>query len=92
MKEYATGSIRNVALVGHGSSGKTSLAEALLHNSGATTRIGRVEDGTTASDFDDEEMRRKISIYTSVIPCEYRDSKINLLDTPGFTDVVGEVK
>ncbi len=92
MKEYATGSIRNVALVGHGSAGKTSLAEALLYNSGATTRIGRVEDGSTASDFDDEEIRRKISIYTSLIPCEYRDQKINLLDAPGFTDFVGEVK
>jgi elongation factor G len=92
MKEYGTGSIRNVALVGHGSSGKTSLAEALLNNTGATTRIGKIEDGTTASDFDEEEIRRKISIYTSVIPCEYQNHKINLLDTPGFTDFVGEVK
>ena len=92
MKEYATGSIRNVALVGHGSSGKTSLAEAMLHNCEHTTRIGKIEDGTTASDFDDEETRRKISIYTSILPCEYHDHKINLLDTPGFTDFVGEVK
>jgi elongation factor G len=92
MKEYGTGSIRNVALVGHGSAGKTSLAEALLHNTGATTRLGKIEDGTTASDFDEEETRRKISIYTSLIPCEYQDHKINLLDTPGFTDFVGEVK
>ncbi|MBI3360353.1 MAG: elongation factor G [Chloroflexi bacterium] len=92
MKEYATEFIRNVALVGHGSSGKTMLAEALLFNSGGTTRIGKIEDGTTISDFDEEEIRRKISIYTSLIPCEYQNCKINLLDTPGFTDFVGEVK
>ena len=92
MKEYATGSIRNVALVGHGSAGKTSLAEALLYTCGATTRIGKIDDGSTLSDFDDEETRRKISVYTSVLPCEYKDHKINVLDTPGFTDFVGEVK
>jgi elongation factor G len=91
MKEYTTEFLRNVALVGHGSSGKTMFAEAMLHHTGATTRLGRIEDGTTASDYDEEEIRRKISLYTSVIPLEYRDHKINLLDAPGYTDFVGEV-
>jgi elongation factor G len=91
MKEYNTASIRNVALVSHSSAGKTMLAEAILHFSGATTRLGKIEDGTTASDFDEEEIRRGISLYTSMIPIEYKDKKINLLDTPGYTDFVGEV-
>jgi elongation factor G len=92
MKEYAADKIRNVALIGHGGSGKTSLVEALLHVSGATTRVGRIEDGNTVSDFDDEEIRRRISLYTSLIPIEYQEHKINFLDTPGFPDFVGEVK
>ncbi|MEW6180820.1 MAG: elongation factor G [Chloroflexota bacterium] len=91
MKEYTTESIRNVALASHSSAGKTMLAEAMLHLTGATTRLGRVEDGTTVSDFDEEEIRRGISLYTSVLPVEYRDVKINLLDTPGYTDFIGEV-
>jgi elongation factor G len=92
MKEYATDRIRNVAMVGHGSAGKTTLAEALLHFTGATTRMGKIEEGNTISDFDDEEIRRKISLSASVIPLEYLDTKINLIDTPGFPDFVGEVK
>jgi len=92
MKEYAAEKIRNVALIGHGGSGKTSLVEALLHVAGATTRVGRIEDGNTVSDFDEEEIRRRISLYSSVIPVEYQDHKINFLDTPGFPDFVGEVK
>src|SRR5574338_413686 len=91
MKEYTTEFLRNVALVSHGGAGKTMLAEALLHFTGATTRLGKVEDGTTTSDYDEEEIRRKISLYTSVIPLEFRDTKINLLDAPGYTDFVGEV-
>jgi elongation factor G len=91
MKEYTTDAIRNVALVSHGGAGKTTLVEALLHSTGATTRMGRVEDGSTSSDFDDEEIRRGISLYTSVAPVEYRDVKINILDTPGFLDFIGEV-
>jgi len=91
MKEYTTESIRNIALASHSSAGKTMLAEAMLHLTGATTRLGRVEDGTTISDFDEEEIRRGISLYTSVLPVEYRDVKINLLDTPGYTDFIGEV-
>ncbi|MBI3737441.1 MAG: elongation factor G [Chloroflexi bacterium] len=91
MKEYTTEFLRNIALVSHGSAGKTMLADAFLHVTGATTRLGKIEDGTTTSDYDDEEIRRKISLYTSVIPIEYRDHKINVLDAPGFTDFVGEV-
>lgn len=91
MKEYSTDKIRNVVLASHSGAGKTILCEAFLHTTGATTRMGRIEDGTTASDFDDEEIRRTISLSTSVIPVEYRDVKINLLDTPGYTDFVGEV-
>ena len=91
MKEYTTEFIRNIALVSHGGAGKTMLAEAFLHVTGATTRLGKVEDGTTASDYDDEEHRRKISIYTSVIPVEHKNYKINFLDAPGYTDFVGEM-
>ena len=91
MKEYTTEFIRNIALVSHCSAGKTMLTEAFLHFTGATTRLGRIEDGTTVSDFDDEEHRRSISLYTSVIPVEYKNVKINFLDTPGYTDFVGEV-
>jgi elongation factor G len=91
MKEYATDAIRNVALIGHGSAGKTTLVEAFLHFTGASTRLGKIEDGTTISDFEDEEIRRKISLSTAVIPIEFQECKINLLDTPGFPDFVGEV-
>ncbi len=91
MKEYTTESIRNVAVVSHGSAGKTMLTEAFLHTSGGTTRLGKIEDGTTLSDYDEEEIRRGISIYTSVIPVEYKNTKINFLDTPGYNDFVGEV-
>jgi len=91
MKEYTTEFLRNIALVSHGSGGKTMLAEAFLHVTGATTRLGKIEDGTTVSDHDEEEIRRKLSLYTSVLPVEYKDHKINVLDTPGYTDFVGEV-
>ena len=90
MKEYTTEFIRNVALVSHGGAGKTMLAEAFLHATGATSRLGKVEDGTAVSDYDDEEHRRKISIYSSLIPIEHRDHKINIIDAPGYTDFVGE--
>jgi elongation factor G len=91
VKRYATDHIRNVALVGHGGSGKTSLAEALLHRSGAINRLGRVEDGTTVSDYDPEEQRRSISLSLSLAPFEWRDHKINLIDTPGYADFIGDV-
>ncbi len=91
MAKYRTEQIRNVAILGHGGSGKTTLTEALLYKMGATSRMGRVDDGTTVSDWDAEEHRRKISINLSVIPVEYDNIKINLLDTPGYLDFVGEV-
>ncbi len=91
MKEYTTENIRNIALVSHGSGGKTMLAEAFLHATGGTTRLGKIEDGTTVSDFEDEEIRRKLSLSTTVIPVEYKNYKINVLDTPGYTDFIGEV-
>ncbi|MDI6695033.1 MAG: elongation factor G [Anaerolineales bacterium] len=91
MKEYTTDQIRNIAMVSHSGAGKTMLAEAFLHFTGATTRLGKVEDGTTVSDFEEEEIRRKLSLSTAILPVEYRDCKINLLDTPGYTDFVGEV-
>lgn len=91
MKVYPTAGIRNVALVGHGGTGKTSLAEAMIFNTGATKRMGKVDDGNTISDFSPEEIRKKITISTSLVPCEYRDHKINLLDTPGYSDFYFEV-
>lgn len=90
MKEYTSESIRNVVLVSHSSAGKTMLAESCLHVTGGTTRLGKIEDGTTVADFDEEEIRRGISVYTSVVPVEYKDLKINLLDTPGYYDFIGE--
>jgi elongation factor G len=91
VKRYATGQIRNVALVGHSGAGKTSLAEALLHRAGAISRLGRVEDGTTACDHDPEEQKRGISLSLAVAPFEWRDHKVNLIDTPGYADFMGDV-
>jgi len=91
MKEYLTEKIRNVALVSHSSAGKTILTEALLHATGALTRLGSIQDGNTTSDYDDEEIRRGISLSTSVLPVEFDGYKLNLLDTPGYSDFVGEV-
>ncbi|MGE5417253.1 MAG: elongation factor G [Acidobacteriota bacterium] len=92
MKVYPTPQIRNIAVIAHGGSGKTSLTEAMLFNTGASSRLGKVDDGNTVSDYLPEEVKRKMSISTSLVPCEYRDCKINLLDTPGFADFFGEVK
>ena len=91
MKEYSSKNIRNVALVSHSSAGKTILTEAFLHFTGVTTRLGAINEGNTVADFDEEEIRRGISLYASVIPIEFKDVKINLLDTPGYTDFVGEM-
>ena len=91
MKRYSTAQIRNVALVGHGGAGKTSLAEALLHRAGAINRMGRVEDGSTTCDFDPEERQRGLSLSLAVAPFEWRDHKINLVDTPGYADFIGDV-
>jgi elongation factor G len=91
MKEYTTEAIRNIALVSHGGAGKTMLVEAFLHATGVTTRLGKIEDGTTTADFEDEEIRRGLSLSTAILPVEYKNCKLNLLDTPGYTDFVGEV-
>jgi elongation factor G len=91
MKEYATELIRNVALVSHGGAGKTSLGEAMLFLTDVINRMGKVEDGNTVSDFEEEEIRRSLSLSTSILPVEFNDHKVNLLDTPGYTDFIGEV-
>ena len=91
MKQYATEKIRNAAILGHGGCGKTSLSEALLYLTKATDRQGKVSDGNTVSDFDAEEKKRGTSVSTSVLPLEYKDVKINLLDTPGMFDFAGEM-
>ena len=92
MKSYPTENIRNVVLVGHGGAGKTSLAEAMLFRSGATTRLGRATDGNTVCDFDDEEIRRQISVGTALAPVEWDGHKINVLDAPGYADFIGETR
>lgn len=91
MKEYSPENIRNIAIIGHGGSGKTIFCDAALFDSGVTNRIGKIEDGTTVSDYHQDEIERKISINSTLLTCEYHDTKINLIDTPGFTDFTGEV-
>ena len=92
MKRPETAKIRNVALVAHGSAGKTTLTEAMLFTAGATTRLGRVEDGTTTTDFDEDEIRRKISISAAMAWCEWKGRKLNLVDTPGFAAFLTDAK
>src|SRR5947207_12601319 len=92
LKRFPPEKIRNVALVGHGGSGKTTLAEALLHKAGAITRVGRVEDGSTVCDFDPEEQKRGLSLSLALAPFEWNGFKVNLLDTPGYADFIGDVQ
>lgn len=92
MNQYHAGSIRNVVIMGHGSEGKTSLAEAIYFNSGAINRLGKVDSGTSVSDFDPDEIKRKLSINLSLLPVEWDGVKINLLDSPGYPDFLGDVK
>ncbi|MFA5890953.1 MAG: elongation factor G [Actinomycetota bacterium] len=92
MKNYPTDRIRNVVLVGHGGTGKTTLAEALLFAAGATTRAGRVEDGNTVTDFDPDEITKQISISLSLAPFEWKDHKVNLIDAPGYADFFGDAE
>jgi len=91
MKVYTSDKIRNVALVGHGGSGKTTLSEAALYTTGSVKRMGKIEEGNTVSDYDKMEIDKEMSINTSVIPIEWNDVKLNFLDTPGYFDFVGEV-
>lgn len=92
MKDFTVDKIRNIALIGHGGVGKTSLAEVLLYSAGETNRIGRVDDGSTISDYHPDEIERKISISTSLLHAEWKDWKINFLDTPGYSDFIGDTK
>ena len=92
MNVYTTDRIRNVVLLGHGGCGKTSLVEAMAYLAGMTSRMGKVEDGNTISDYDKEEMKRHFSVNTSVVPIIWEDTKINILDTPGYFDFVGETE
>jgi elongation factor G len=91
VQPFSSEKIRNVALVGHGGAGKTTLAEALLHRAGAINRLGRVEDGSTVCDHDPEEQRRGLSLSLAVAPFEWKGHKVNLVDTPGYADFVGDV-
>ncbi|NLJ66069.1 MAG: elongation factor G [Clostridiales bacterium] len=91
MKNYETKEIRNIAIVGHGGEGKTTLTEAMLFSAGGTDRFGRVEDGTTTTDYDPEEIKRTISISSALAPLEWNNHKINVIDVPGYFDFVGEM-
>ena len=91
MKNYTIKNLRNIGLIGHGGSGKTSLIEALLFHTGNTDRLGKVEDGTTVTDFDPEEKKRKISLSAAIAPIEFNETKINLVDIPGYFDFSGEM-
>ena len=91
MKEYKSKNIRNIVLVGHGGAGKTSLVEAMLFTAGVTTRMGKVEDGNTVSDFKPEEIERQISTSAALMNLEWQQNKINIIDTPGYADFIGEV-
>lgn len=92
MKEFNTESLRNIAFIGHGGSGKTSLSEAILYTAGETNRIGRIEEGNTVSDYNSYEIERQISIYATPLHFVWNNTKINLIDTPGYTDFIGQVK
>ena len=91
MKDYMVKDIRNIAVLGHGSEGKTTLVESMLYAAGVTDRQGRVEDGNTVSDYDPEEIKRHISISASVAPIEIHGKKLNLIDVPGYFDFAGEM-
>jgi elongation factor G len=92
MQQYGLENIRNVVLLSHSGAGKTSASEAMMFAAGAIKRLGKVEDGSTTSDYDPDELKRQISISLSLLPCEWKGTKLNLVDTPGYSDFVGEVK
>src|SRR5947209_4125503 len=92
MKIFAAENVRNVVLISHEGAGKTSLVEAALFDTGAIGRLGKVDEGTTVSDFEPDERERKISIGTAVVPVEWRECKVNFLDTPGYPDFIGELR
>ncbi|HOJ20523.1 MAG TPA: GTP-binding protein, partial [Armatimonadota bacterium] len=92
MKPYEPGQIRNVALISHGGAGKTSLAEAMLFDAGVTTRMGRVEEGNTVTDYEEDETKRQISVSAALAPLEWKGHKLNIIDTPGFIDFQADVR
>src|SRR6266478_1524248 len=92
MKVYKAEQIRNVALISHVGAGKTSFVDAALYDSGAVTRQGKVDEGTSISDYDPDELKRHMSLNVKVLPVEWKQHKINFIDTPGYADFVGEVK
>ena len=92
MQQHTTEQMRNVVLLSHSGAGKTSLAEAMLFNSGAINRLGKVDQGSTTSDYDPDEVKRQTSIYLALLPCEWQGFKVNIIDTPGYADFVAEVK
>jgi len=92
MQQYGLDNIRNIVLLSHAGAGKTSTAEAILFTTKTISRLGKVDEGTSTSDYDPDEIKRKISINLTLLPCEWQDTKINLTDTPGYSDFVGEVK
>ena len=92
MNSYKMENIRNIAVMGHGKCGKSSLLEAMLFNCGAINRLGKSLDGTLSMDFDPEEIKRQMSISASIAPIEWKENKLNMIDTPGYFDFVGEVK
>src|SRR3954453_1340371 len=91
MKTYEPAQIRNVGLFSHGGAGKTSLVEAMLHTAGAVNRLGSVEDGTATTDFDPDEQKRHMSVSLALAPLDWKGTKVNLVDTPGYADFFGEV-
>lgn len=91
MKNYSTDKLRNISIIGHGGAGKTTLTESMLYHSGAIQRFGRVEDGTTTTDFDADEIKKQITINAALAPVEWKDCRLNFIDTPGYFDFVGEV-
>jgi len=92
MQQFGLDNIRNVVLLSHSGAGKTSASEAMLFTAGAITRLGKVSEGTTTSDYDPDEIKRQISINLSILPCQWKGVKLNLIDTPGYSDFVGEVR
>ncbi|MFH1775619.1 MAG: elongation factor G [Chloroflexota bacterium] len=92
MQQFGLENIRNIVLLSHSGAGKTSISEAILVATGAISRRGRVDEGSSTSDYDPEEIKRKISLSLALLPCQWQDAKINLIDTPGYLDFVGEVK
>ncbi|MGB2854310.1 MAG: GTP-binding protein, partial [Dehalococcoidia bacterium] len=92
MQQHTTEQMRNVVLLSHSGAGKTSLAETMLFNSGAINRLGKVDQGSTTSDYDPDEVKRQTSIYLALLPCEWQGFKVNIIDTPGYADFVAEVK